>query len=305
MCCVVRSGSGIESITLRAAGSGFDVVCTSPFVVFSRDGVRREVPCGRCFGCRMQTSREWAQRIVHEASCWRFSAFTTLTYDEVHIDGGGSLVKADLRNFWKRLRKKVVCRIRYYACGEYGESYGRPHYHAIIFGLHPCTCTPSSQGVFKCDCPDRVMVWDAWGKGAVDRLGTVTLESARYTADYVGKQMFTDPNVWTGRGLEPPFRVMSQGLGGDWATVNEEKLKEVKGLVHKGKRVGLPRYYATKLGIELAPKDLNALVELQAPHMRRRVWIGQQRIPNDVDQPRDQTALNRIARSKLGRKGNL
>ena len=34
----------------------------------------------------------------------------------------------------KRLRDRVgYGRFRFYACGEYGETTNRPHYHAILF----------------------------------------------------------------------------------------------------------------------------------------------------------------------------
>ena len=48
-----------------------------------------------------------------------------------------SLRKRDFQLFMKRLRKKYSDdRIRFYACGEYGSETFRPHYHAILFGLH-------------------------------------------------------------------------------------------------------------------------------------------------------------------------
>lgn len=39
----------------------------------------------------------------------------------------------------RKVNRKVypMKQLRYYACGEYGERFGRPHYHYIIFNLHP------------------------------------------------------------------------------------------------------------------------------------------------------------------------
>ena len=34
-----------------------------------------DVPCGRCIGCRLERSRQWAIRIMHEASLYRDNVF--------------------------------------------------------------------------------------------------------------------------------------------------------------------------------------------------------------------------------------
>jgi hypothetical protein len=38
-----------------------------------------------------------------------------------------------LQQFFKRVRARGF-KLRYFACGEYGGKFGRPHYHALIFG---------------------------------------------------------------------------------------------------------------------------------------------------------------------------
>jgi hypothetical protein len=44
-------------------------------------------------------------------------------------------VKRDLQLFFKRLRKAYPdVKLRYFACGKYGEQFARPHYHVILFG---------------------------------------------------------------------------------------------------------------------------------------------------------------------------
>ena len=48
-----------------------------------------------------------------------------------------TLRKRDYQLFMKRLRKAFPNdKIRFYAAGEYGPKTLRPHYHAILFGLH-------------------------------------------------------------------------------------------------------------------------------------------------------------------------
>ena len=93
-----------------------------------------KVPCGHCMPCRIQRAREWAQRIVYEMPYHEKSCFITLTYDNEHFNP--SLNPSDLQGFWKRLRERFPDRkLKYLACGEYGDKGGRPHFHAILFGV--------------------------------------------------------------------------------------------------------------------------------------------------------------------------
>lgn len=62
------------------------------------------LPCGRCIGCRLERSRQWALRLTHEKRFHAESAFITLTYDENHLPEGGSLDLKHFQNFMKRLR---------------------------------------------------------------------------------------------------------------------------------------------------------------------------------------------------------
>ena len=109
------------------------------------------IPCGKCIECRLNKSRVWADRMMAEASYYTDNVFLTLTYDNEHLpkpltrftESGDievspvhPLVLSDLQKFMKRLRKAFPeQKIRYYACGEYGDKSMRPHYHLILFGL--------------------------------------------------------------------------------------------------------------------------------------------------------------------------
>lgn len=221
--------------------------CSRPFVIRRRDGRREQVPCGECVCCRIARAREWATRCVHEASLWKSSGFITLTYCDQDLPTDASLDKAEFTRFWKRLRKELdPDRIRYYGCGEYGELNGRPHYHAIVFGIAPCSCPDSQSPVEECGCEDRELVMRCWGHGGVGRIGTVTYKSARYCADYIGK---ADSSKVVGK-REREFHVMSKGIGRGYIELNEDRLRVDRGVTIMGNHVGLPRYYANKLGIE-------------------------------------------------------
>lgn len=94
------------------------------------------ISCGRCIGCRLEKSRQWAIRCVHEAKSHKDNCFLTLTYNDEHLPKDGSLSKKDIQKFIKRVRKHYESKdIRYLYCGEYGENNLRPHYHVCLFGV--------------------------------------------------------------------------------------------------------------------------------------------------------------------------
>ena len=55
----------------------------------------------------------------------------TLTYDEKNLPD--RLKKEHLQKFIRNLRDDGK-EIKYFACGEYGDTTNRPHYHMCIFG---------------------------------------------------------------------------------------------------------------------------------------------------------------------------
>lgn len=108
-----------------------------------------------------------------EGFCHKSALFVTLTYAPEHLPVGGNLDKRALQLFLKRLRKAIQpLRIRYYAAGEYGERYSRPHYHLIIFGLSRAYA----------DAVRR-----SWPYGYVD-IGAGERMSYQYVAGYITKK---------------------------------------------------------------------------------------------------------------------
>lgn len=119
---------------------------------------------------------------MHEAELHEENSFCTLTYAADSLPGP-SLVYRDFQLFMKRLRRWWAKPLLFYMCGEYGETYQRPHFHVLLFG---------------CSFPDRlhlrgkgalqeftsVKLEELWGKGACC-IGQVTFESAAYVARYM------------------------------------------------------------------------------------------------------------------------
>lgn len=181
------------------------------------NGVITTLPCGNCMACRLNHARMWSIRIVHEASLYANNVFLTLTYDDEHLPENGTLVKRDLQLFMKRFRK-CVGKVRYYACGEYGDKFGRPHYHLVVFGIG------LDDPVFKDKKYDKKSngyhcKLASWDKGLV-HIGTVTVDSANYVAGYVVKK-FKGKGAkehYDELGVIPEFVLMSRrpGIGADF-----------------------------------------------------------------------------------------
>lgn len=213
------------------------------------------VPCGKCVSCRIARAREWSTRLLHEASYFKEVSFITLTIDDDHMPFDMSLHKQELQLFFKRLRKFLTgTKLRYYACGEYGEKRGRPHYHAILFGFDdPMKRYDFSLRAYRAPTLERF-----WKAGNVTT-GSVNYDSIRYVADYIGKS-FSGPLAITKYydeaplgplyRLNPPFRISSLGLGKRWAEANSVYVHQNLGVTVRGVQVGLPRYYRKVLNIE-------------------------------------------------------
>jgi hypothetical protein len=221
------------------------------------------VPCGKCSGCRLEYSRQWAIRCMHESHMHDFNSFITLTYNNEFLPHNSSLNYNDWTKFMKRLRKRLdPIKIRFYMGPEYGSLNGRPHYHAIIFGF---------------DFPDKVLykqsnginlytsdlLSDLWscpktGKSmGFSSVGSVTFESAAYVARYMMKKVKGDDPVgryWTEPDdygevlkIEPEKARMSNkpGIAKAWFDkyFYKDNMDSDNFVVLKGKEVRPPKYY--------------------------------------------------------------
>lgn len=171
--------------------------------------------CGQCNPCRLKKRREWTHRIMLEAAGQTDNCFVTLTYSDENIPQDASLEPKHLQDWFKRFRKAIEPnRVRYFACGEYGDETQRPHYHVILFGYPNCSYTRSTYSKYRLNCcPTCDLIRDTWGKGHI-LLGELTIQSARYCAGYVLKKM-TSKDDERLQGRHPEFARQSRrpGLG--------------------------------------------------------------------------------------------
>lgn len=194
--------------------------------------------CGHCIACRINAQREWTVRNIHELSYWDEAVFVTLTYDDEHLPWENSLYRYELQNFLKRLRKEISPRkIKYFACGEYGDLRGRPHYHLIIYGMG-----------FQKD--DWKHIFRCWGRGHI-KLGSVTHDSIQYVCGYVMKKYNGAVQKEKFGDRWPQFMACSKGIGEQWINDNYKKVTENLTVTYRGNALGIPRYYRSKLGDSL------------------------------------------------------
>lgn len=196
-------------------------------IQFRRPGGARvekmEVACGQCLGCRLDYSRMWAMRIVHEASLYESdhgNSFITLTYRDrrecneeqlnagFHVPDDWSLCKKHFQDFMKRLRRRRKQKIRFFHVGEYGDicrhrlsttgshpdvgrclfcRVGRPHYHACLIN---CTFADlqvvgERNGVTYFTSAELESIW----KYGFVQVGEVNFQSAAYVARYLLKKV--------------------------------------------------------------------------------------------------------------------
>nr|QJB20262.1 MAG: replication initiator protein [Microvirus sp.] len=221
------------------------------------------VACGKCADCRLQRSYEWSLRIMHENSMHSADgSFVTLTYSDAYVPADYGLHYRDFQLFMHRLRKAIPGAGRFFMSGEYGDEFGRPHFHAILF---------------NCDFPDKVL-WKRdpeplytsevlsglWDNKGFCTIGAVTLTSAGYCARYAMKKImgpasgdaYQSIDKETGEVFDrsPPFCHMSlkPGIGYDWFMKYYTDCFPCDFLVHDGRKFPVPRYY-TKLF-----EDINA-----------------------------------------------
>lgn len=243
------------------------------------EGEGLDIACGRCIGCRLDHSRDWALRIMHEAARYKENCFITLTYSDEKLPHDNSLDKRHWQLFMKRLRKSYEPqKIRFFHCGEYGEQFRRPHYHACIFGL---------------DFEDKVIhgknhrgdpiytsrrLAEIWDKGFVT-VGELNFDSAAYVARYCLKKVtgeqaeehYKSVNWATGEivDLLPEYTLMSRGgrkgkgIGHDYYLERKDNIYPLDQIVYKS---GTGKYRPMK-----PPKYYDRLYELDCPEEMEKI----------------------------------
>lgn len=140
-------------------------------IQMKQDTGQRLVGCGQCRQCRIRRKQAWVGRMRIELDqALGLGRWLTLTYAE----NPGLLDYQDLKLWLKRYRDRYKLPTRFFACGEYGDTFGRGHWHVCIFG----------HGNYQ-DKPGLVSEL-TWKHGNVFE-GQLNLETIGYTAGYTMK----------------------------------------------------------------------------------------------------------------------
>lgn len=262
------------------------------------------LPCGKCIGCRLERSRQMATRCMQEASCHEENSFITLTYDEEHLPQGGTLVKADFQKFMKRLRSDNEGKtIRFFACGEYGDRLGRPHYHACLFGhgFQDKSVAKKERGFCYYRSDSLQKLWP-FGQSMI---GDVTFESAAYVARYCLKKINGENAGKHYGGKLPEFTLMSRrpGIGRPWIDKWMSDVYPADSVIVRGMEAKPSRYYDNVVA-DGNPELMEMVKDRRKHKMLTKLAFGDRNVKRFVDLAshpvrigvRERVALSKITR---------
>lgn len=228
------------------------------------------IPCGRCVGCRLEYSREWADRCMLEMKYHDVSWFCTFTYSDEFLpinmypdeDGvcveSATLDKRDFQLFMKRLRKnyKYDNHLKYFVAGEYGDITFRPHYHAILFGLKldDLVLWKKSQDGFN--LYRSAWLESIWKKGEV-YIAEASWDTCAYTARYIMKKQYgSAAQIYDMYNIQPEFTLMSRkpAIGKEYFEDNKDLIFDSDcifvGTDRGSHKIRPPKYYERLFEVE-------------------------------------------------------
>lgn len=213
------------------------------------------IPCKKCIGCRLDYSKEWANRGYLESLQWKNNYFVTLTYNDENIPKNGSLNPKHFTTFIKDLRANMRDNgiqkegIRFMGCGEYGEKTERPHYHIILFN-----CNLPLESFYNPRINKGNTYWqnkiieEEWNYG-ISNISDVNWNTIAYTARYITKKINGKQSEEHYQGKEKEFFRTSRkpGIGGYYYQENAEKIYENDEIIVKNKKgvisQRVPKYF--------------------------------------------------------------
>lgn len=231
--------------------------CIAPIqIVNPKFGIKKnstwymEVPCGKCPNCLADRRADWSLRLKIELDNSLGAHFITLTYSDENMNynenGVPSVSKKEMQLYIKRLRKRSINKLRYYAVGEYGTKTKRPHYHILLFNLRK---------------DQEHIITDSWNNKGFTKVGNVTPASIHYVTKYHVNRTHTPESS------DPSFALMSRnpGIGANYVNemqkYHQDRLDKAYYTDLGGQKRRLPRYLKDKLYNKAQRSILNDLNE--------------------------------------------
>lgn len=256
------------------------------------------VDCNKCESCQLKYIAHLGLRASHELMYHTKAMFITLTVNNENIDKvfpNNSLCHVEFQKFIRRLRDwlrrtiykknpEQLPKIKYLMCGEYGEKFGRPHYHAVIFGYEFDDLKQhhvkgqSIKNSYRSPKLERL-----WTYG-FSQISKVNYEKCTYLAKYVAKAKAKDKELYGYLDMETgeikyrkkEYMVYPKGgLGKEYFLDNHKAIlrkgyfnlpmkKKQQGDGKVPAKVGIPRYYK-KLAEQYFGKEYNEYLKMIEP----------------------------------------
>lgn len=226
------------------------------------------IACGYCPACQYNERVGWTFRVSEESKQAKEAWFITLTYDNENIplwdtmydtfyrgmqnnssNRYESLNDKDLITFINSVKKaqaravKEVAknslspaealaprRPKYYAVGEYGSQYGRPHYHIIFFNIWESIA-------------NEINLEKIWKKGRVET-ESISPALIHYATGYIHEKSSYKKSY-----QQKPKMYCSKGIGEDYIKRNKKWHKDLLNpwIWFNGYKIGMPKYYKDKI----------------------------------------------------------
>ena len=280
----------------------------------------QQIPCSKCIECRLNYAKEWATRCILEAKQYKHNEMLTLTYNDENIPKKmgiitktgeygeiETLVKKDVQDFLKRLRKASKQEFRYFMCGEYGTENKRPHYHIILFNYEAKDKKHHAYNKKGNEMFTSELINKAWGKGFAI-LNNVDYGSCEYVARYIIKKQ-KGPNAaqeYIDRGQQPEYTCMSRrpGIGNYYFEKLKEGDYETKKIwtkTQKALKCAKPCRYFDKLYEQFSPQEWEEIQKRRKEkQLQRQATLLAQTSLNE-EEYRNTRELNLKARIKNNR----
>jgi hypothetical protein len=212
--------------------------------------------------CELGNENSWALRICHEALLSSGpSWFVTNTFAPEYAVPESSVSREVHQLYVKRVRRRFG-KVRYVVAGEYGEQWGRPHYHYALFGLD----VPDLKYSRSNERGERLYTSEVlsklWGFGFVE-VAPLDVGGARYLAGYLSRDRRAKEPGWNdyihddGRvtARDPAFFLMSRrpGIGRGYVEKFGTQFAAHDFVVLDGRKYPRPQYY-TRLLEQLQPE---------------------------------------------------